>query len=345
MNQQIIIRADGGKQIGMGHLSRAVLISDYMLNKYGIETVLLVKSSSYSESFLVNCSSRIEWMQNDISTDEELRAITASVKRYNCCLFILDVLKNDIDQTFTNEVNKNNVPFVAITDDSGKRAINADVIINGNPLQDASWYCQESANYCIGPQFFIMDERYENINSIMPSEGVDNILLSVGGSDHGDILFKILDSIEMLNRKINVTIITSYGTGYIDSLKQYLSTYSSLVELKIDVPGLYDEFFKCDIALTAGGNTLFERIASRKPGATVCQLPRQMEIADQFSTLGVNTNIGYGPHLTTREISLALDEYIKDNNKHIEQCKMASSVIDGFGLSRVATILMRTMRN
>ena len=40
------------------------------------------------------------------------------------------------------------------------------------------------------------------------------------------------------------------------------------------------------------GNTLFERITSGTPGATLCQLERQNQIAYNFEEIGCNINLG-----------------------------------------------------
>ena len=45
-------------------------------------------------------------------------------------------------------------------------------------------------------------------------------------------------------------------------------------------------------AITAGGNTLFERICAGVPGLTINQLDRQDGFADMFELLNVNINLG-----------------------------------------------------
>ena len=60
------------------------------------------------------------------------------------------------------------------------------------------------------------------------------------------------------------------------------------IEIHLDVESLFFYWQTCGLAITAGGNTLFERIASGIPGATICQLQRQMEIANSFENFKVN---------------------------------------------------------
>ncbi len=86
------------------------------------------------------------------------------------------------------------------------------------------------------------------------------------------------------------------------------------------------------MAITAGGNTLFERIATRLPGATLCQLNLQMKHAESFERLGVNVNLGYGPDLDHDLLCAKLNRFLYDSAEHKRQHSRASDIIDAKGL-------------
>lgn len=344
MTKKVIIRADGGKEIGMGHLYRASLISDFLFKKLSLETILLIKKDDKSLKFLANKQVKIKVIPKNAELIQEIELIKNLIHKGNCCLFILDVLKNDVNIEFTNEIRSTNIPFAAITDDSNKRVINADVIINGNPCQEGTSYLSEKGRYFVGPLFFIMDNNYSRISTNIPSGEIRKILLTVGGSDHNDLIFKILEALNKLEYHFNIKLITSNGTGYIDRLKNFIKTCNNSIELLIDIPEIIKEWRNCDFAITAGGNTLFERIAARKPGLTICQLQRQMEIADKFAELGVNYNVGFGPELTAEEIASKLRSYLFQYDEHLVQYNKAPQYVDGKGLYRVSKIFINLIQ-
>lgn len=344
MSKTVLIRADGGKNIGMGHLSRASLISNYLNRNFSINSILLLKNNQESLKFLEQNPIKTELLPQDISIDDEIKHIKELIQNKKCSLFVLDVLDNDINIDFTTEIRSLKVPFAAITDDSFKRTVNADVIINGNPCQEQNYYLNEKGNYYVGSEYFIMDENYGHLHSSEPAKEINNILLTVGGSDHNNLIFKIVEAIEKLENNYTITLITSHGTGYISKLKEYIKSCRNNINLLIDIPGIIDEWGNCDLAITAGGNTLFERIAARKPGVTICQLERQMEIADKFESLGVNYNLGFGPSLTVEEIYTKLEAYLPQYKSHLDQFKFAGQYVDGKGLSRVALIFKNLIK-
>ena len=186
-----------------------------------------------------------------------------------------------------------------------------------------------------------MDNCYGAIKNKVPNGILEKLLLSVGGSDHNNIIFKVISAIDKINHFSKIHIVTSKSSGYLPKLQALLQQMGNRYELLVDIPSLKGEFDWSDFAITAGGNTLFERIASKTPGMTICQLNRQMEIANKFSALGCNINIGYGPNLTTNFIERSVVNFLKEPSKHLEQYKKSHLFVDGKGLERVSKIIIK----
>ncbi|MFC1595722.1 PseG/SpsG family protein [Candidatus Margulisiibacteriota bacterium] len=272
---------------------------------------------------------------NNLSVIEESAQISAIIESEDCLLFVLDVLENDQDKDYMQALKATGVKILAITDDSNYRSINAHLIINGNPNQQGIDYSKEVGRYLLGPQYFIMRPEYADIEVNAPGPEVKRILVTMGGSDHNNLLFKILKALQNMTYQGSILIVTSEASGYLDKLKQYVQTLSFNIDIKVDVKSLVPLWTQCDIAITAGGNTLFERIATRLPGATICQLDRQMEIADCFAGQDVNMNLGYGPDMTEGNIAKALSDFIANRELHNKQYAESPGILDGNGLQRV----------
>ncbi len=330
--KKILYRADGSKDIGMGHLSRASLMLSYLSRFSDNECLLLCKDDLAASEFLKNRKVSYETFKSDLSWQNDFEAIQLYVSKNETQLIFLDILDFDQEPLYMASLKKLNIPIVVITDDSYQRIIDAELVINGNPNQLNIKYPHQE-RYLLGPKYFIMDARYKDIEVKDLSKNI-KILISLGGSDHNNLLFKVLEACLDL-RGICLKLVVSKATGYIEKLEKFLSTYPIEYELYVDVPGLSDLWADCMFAITAGGNTLFERIASRVPGATICQLERQMEIADKFEALGVNINLGFGPKLEIEGLRNRISSLIQRNEIHYRQFQKAPEVVDGRGLERI----------
>ncbi len=330
-----LIRADGSKKIGMGHLMRSCLVSDMLLKRFNMRSILIMKDDSDAYNFITGRGIDKAVLPSSITYDEEVIVLQSIVVDKRPLLFVLDVLENDTNDHYTATIRDSGCPLVAITDDSHRRQINANLVLNGNPNQLSQDYSGEKGRYLTGPMFFLMDPAYGDTDVGLPGSEVRNILLTLGGSDHNDFLFRVLEILKQMRHDLFVLIVTSRSTGYADRLKRYLQAFPLPHELIFDAECLLPLWSKCDMAITAGGNTLFERIAVRLPGVTLCQLERQMEIADRFESMGVNVNLGFGPAISDDMLSRGLLEFISNEEARWSQYQNSPEIIDGKGIYRL----------
>jgi len=327
-----LIRADGSKSIGMGHLNRSCLLSDMLKDRFGLTTKLIMKKDSAAQKFLAQRETETILLPETISITKETDLLGRIVKKELPELFVLDVLEHDINPAYMEPIRRFGIPIVAITDDSYRRELDADIVVNGNPGQIGLDYSNKSGRYLLGPNYFIMDPAHGGAGVKIPNGDISRILISLGGTDHNDLLFRLLGALDKGSPNITVLLISTKASGYLGRLQEYFNKLRIKVELKIDVPSLAPFWCKCDLAITAGGNTLFERIASRLPGATICQLKRQMEIAENFQRWEVNCNLGFGPDITDKDLLQRTAGFIGDTKLHCLQYQKAPQTIGGNGL-------------
>lgn len=334
MPKTALIRADGSKSIGLGHISRACLISDMLQQRFGLEPKLVTKKNLSSEYFIRERGIDTILLPEESTVEDEILFFRRFAEKETTSLIVLDVLDHDINISYTKAVRELDCPVIAVTDDSQHRVIDADVIINGNPSQLGQDYSGESGRYLIGAKYFIMDSKYESIEAKEPEGDVKNILLTFGGGDHNNLSFRVLDIIEGMKRKLSVMVVASKASGYVERLQECLKRLTIPTQLFVDVKSLVPFWEQCDIAITAAGNTLFERIATRLPGATLCQLDRQMEIADRFESLDVNINLGSEQNVSDDILSKRIADFIDNRELHHLQYTKSPQIIDGKGLRR-----------
>jgi spore coat polysaccharide biosynthesis predicted glycosyltransferase SpsG len=341
MSRTVLIRADGTKSIGMGHINRCSLVAKMLETRFGLKAKLLIKKDAAGEAFAA--ARGLEVVAFDApGLKEEIEFLQVYAFEQDApVLFILDVLKNDTDAFYIDCIHKFMCPVLAITDDTFERVIDADVIVNGNPSQAGRDYSAEQGRgkYLLGPRHFLLDPAYAKAHDRRPDGKIKNVLVTMGGTDHNDILFKLLSAFKTVPGDFELAIVASGACGYIDRLKTCLANYPKPWRLHMDVPTLIPLWQAADAAVTAGGNTLFERIAACVPGATLCQLTQQMEVADGFAKLGVNVNLGFGPDIYEQDLRTRLAAFLQDTEEHRRHYELAPRVVDGGGLERLGDAL------
>lgn len=340
INRIVLIRSDGDKTIGMGHLSRACLVTEAFLER-GYDARLLVRRSPDVLSFLKSRKIKPDFLPEGISLQEEFDLIT-NILSSRSGFLVVDILNyRDYSRLFS-ELRKRHCKSAVIFDDESSECINADIALNGSPSQSPELYSDCTCRYLIGPRYFIIDSRYKDFSVVAPTGLVRDVFITVGGSDHHNLLFKLLRAFDNFGDAYRVTIASTTATGYNEKLTDTLGKVKFPVVLHLDAPSLLPFWSNVDVAITAGGNTLFERIATRLPGATLCQLKLQMKHADSFERLGVNINLGYGPDLNCDIIHSKLDRFLNDSLEHKKQYARAYGLMDSKGLDHFITALEKS---
>ena len=328
--RMVLIRADGSKYLGMGHLSRACLVADALAAR-GYEVRLIVKRNSDAANFLKSRKMVPDFLPEEISLQGEFDLIMERLVPTSG-LLVTDVLNyRDYSRLFS-ELRRKHCISAVIFDDESSTCIDADIALNGSPSQSPELYSNCACRYLIGPRYFIMDSRYKDISVAQPTSLVRDVFITVGGSDHHNLLFKLLRAFDSFGDAYRITIASTTATGYARQLEDVLKRVCFSVALHLDAPSLLPFWSNSDVAITAGGNTLFERIATRLPGATLCQLNLQMKHAESFERLGVNVNLGYGPDLDHDLLCAKLNRFLYDSAEHKRQHSRASDIIDAKGL-------------
>jgi spore coat polysaccharide biosynthesis predicted glycosyltransferase SpsG len=339
--KQFLIRADGRKTLGMGHLNRAHLLANYISDIAGFEACLVSQYCKEAESFLANRPIKYDLVW--VGAGQELGDGNAAIEKIHRTReihsIILDLLEDELTDTYLKFLKGFERPIAAIVDVSGFYDLNVDLIINGNPNQLGIQYCSNT-RHLSGPKYFIMDEKYGlSVNRVWQDKS-SNILLCLGGTDHNNIVFKILDALSHF-KHIKLKIVTSMATGYIPRLKKFCIDSALNFDMAVDLNSLVDEWGKVDFAITAGGNLLFERIASGTPGVTICQLSRQMEIANFFSNNGGNINLGYGPELSVDKLIEEFDKLLNSGLWKKSQIKSSKLLVPGNGLEKCVDAILK----
>lgn len=335
----MVIRADGSKRIGMGHLGRASLIAG-AFEARGHSATIALKENPEAKEFLSGRAGSLHGLGETISFEDELNALRDLVKSTSAPVFVLDVLNYSDYFEFLGSLKKSGCLTVVVFDDVERTKVEANIAVNGNPCQLGNDYGGYPGTYLMGPRYFIMDERYKDASVRPPGRAIRDVLVTVGGADHNDLLFKLIGAFEAFGKRYHLKIFSTSSTGYVDRLRTRLGGSRLSHELFLDVRTLVPYWAGCDVAVTAGGNTLFERIATRLPGATLCQLDLQMKIADAFESMGVNVNLGLGVDIDERRLSGKLEAFLNDFENHVTQHAKAADVVDGRGLN----YLMETVR-
>lgn len=348
----IAIRADGSTNIGMGHVMRCLSLAKgfrhaganvYFFSRYepgilkirqdGFEVIEMpYQKSSSSEGFSYGDASELEG---------DAEEIINSIKDFNLDVLIID--SYNVTEEFFLKL-KPHVKKLCYIDDVNKFVYPVDVLINGNITATTLNYTGYSDNeiMLLGLKYNLIRDEFKNLPERIINRDVKEIMITTGGSDPLNLSLRlagiILSDAEL--KKIVINIVVGSGFINVDSIRELCKKNTNIV-LHENVSRMSEIMLKSDIAISAGGSTLYELCACGTPTLAIVIADNQREVADMLSAEGYIINLGWSDKLTDEELLKRLRLLCGDYEKRASLSPKVQKLVDGEGVRRIVGEIMK----
>ncbi|MGO5065102.1 UDP-2,4-diacetamido-2,4,6-trideoxy-beta-L-altropyranose hydrolase [Clostridium sp. LCP25S3_F8] len=307
---KIAIRADGGSQIGMGHIMRTLVLAKELAKANDVFYICKVDvplSSKYkpgidkvkTEGFNV-----VTINENNIIND--LKNIVAD------CL-ITD--SYDVNEKYFNLI-KGMFKITGYIDDMNLYYFDVDFIINQNIGAEEYFYkVNKDTKMFLGTKYTMLREEFrKNPNKNIKKE-VQNVMITVGGADSNGITNIIYGYVKDLKLELHIVIGPSFKEENVEKLLKLKSSRDN-INLYFNA-NMIEIINKCDIAISACGSTLYELAACRVPTLGLIIADNQEKIAYKMNQEGLIYNLGWHKNLTKNTIIDNIKRISKLENRKI----------------------------
>lgn len=313
---KVFILANGGKNIGMGHIMRTSVLGIELLKK--VETLYVISEDSEFEL------ARVKVRELGFNYIEE-----SKLEKYLSLEDILIIDRYDLKESTLSYYKKKVKKLVVFDDNNILDFYDVDYIINQNLHATTLKYnASKSTQLLCGGEFVLLRDEFLEYKSIDIKSKVKNILLTVGGSDNSNITERILGDIKNIDANINVIL----GPAFIykEELKVKFEKYKNIIFYEnISMPKIMSEV---DLAISACGGTVYELSYMGVPTIAICIVDNQENTAK---------------YLKDNDILCVSDEeniLESINNMSEEKRKYYSekmkSIVDGRGKKRIIEVLL-----
>ena len=340
--ENIIIRADGNAHIGAGHLMRCLTIADAFKCRDRVcfwcadeASAELARQRGYSAVSLGtdyrDMLSEIPALERLWSCGEEAGPQTILVDSYYVSAAYLQAL-----QAFGR---------VFLLEDVPGQSRPVDGVINYNAFADEEAYRAiygqgDKARRYIGPSYIPLRPQFAG-RDYRVREQVKQLLVTTGGGDGENIAGRILERLEDMDCVIHV--ISGPYNPHGDWLARYAQEHPYVV-LHRHVEEMADLMLQCDLAVTAGGTTVYELCALGVPFVCFSCAENQEALADYAGRQGIGLDAGqyhYNAERTLDNIGRLAKQAAVDWQGRRQMSQRARKLVDGRGAVRLTEALLR----
>ena len=331
-SKRIGFRVDGSSDLGLGHVMRCLALAD-SLNSW--KSSFWIKENSTVRSLLEGRS--VRYLSSDIDKAVEHDLLAQEMKFVSIDFFVVDFLR--YPEGYLDAFKKKG--FFLITFHEFERECPfSDMVINYNSFQDFE-SVKEGGRECLGPKYVILREGIRRYQRREPANDMSKVLVSMGGSDPNGISFEVLSALAGL--KENLRIVLHIGPAF-KHRKRFneLAAFPKVIIVD-NVTELADLMIEADLAIAAGGNTMYELCYLGVPSLIIAQNDHQLEFAKGLAKVGAVKSLGLHSQVSKGEIVDAVRNFLGDYGLRKKMSKRGREIVDGKGCERIVKKIMNAV--
>lgn len=310
---KIAIRADGGENIGMGHIMRCIALTK-LFEKNGFQVLFIIKrNSAVSKLLSLKGINYIYLFSEDL--EEELKEVISILDQRHINIVLTDSYY--LSESYLIQL-KRKVKLLISLDDNNIYNYPSDIVINGNIYANDLNYKRLNRDtlFLLGPDYTIFREEYFQSKPILIKERVKNMVITMGGADVNNYTPFLLNALKNIPIDININVIIGPSfkcTREIESIANSLSN----IKLFYNPANMKKVISINDIAISSAGSSTYELALLGIPTILIVQADNQRHVAEKMDLLGLCKYIGDFDKLQKDTIKHKTNSLITNYNERV----------------------------
>ncbi|MDL0131504.1 UDP-2,4-diacetamido-2,4,6-trideoxy-beta-L-altropyranose hydrolase [Halobacterium salinarum] len=333
----VVIRADGGPEIGYGHLVRSNALAEEILSREH-KASIATTTPRPAESMFPDASEIIELPSR--SDPDPFIDQLGPVQP--------DIVFTDaypVDTEYQRAI-RSEVPLAVLQDDA-RHAVCADVFVNGNLYaSDISYeFVGQRPELCLGTEYVLLrSEVREYITSDAPfRKNPEQALVVMGGSDIANMTPTVIRAFDGFDLRVDAIV----GPGVPKSQAEEVRSIAEAVEADVQVlrnpDDLVERMFRADFAVSTASSITYELLGLGTPIISIPVVDNQDLIANALRNRSTATVLERGAG--KEEFCRAAREYGSSPDLRRKRQEIGQQLVDGQSTERTCSEILSVVEN
>lgn len=350
----LLVRADSGTQLGMGHVMRCLALALAWKERGGEVTLLTCSEGDGARRRFVDHGFEVIPLEARHPAPEDLGATLQELERLkgNDPGAPLPWLVTDgyfFSPAFHEAVRAAGFPLLVLDDIADQPLYVPDILLNQNLGAERFEYrCGPETIRLLGTRYALLrpEFRREGIVEDEVPETARRVLVTLGGGDPDNLTLRVLDALRRSDiEELDVVAVVGSGNPHRAALEEVAGDSDGVsIRLEYDVDNMADLMEWADMAVSAAGSTCWELAATGVPAVLLVAAENQREIAAALAREEFAVNLGWHEEVAPERLTLATDRAMRDRNWRGKASERGRALVDGRGAERVAEEMERFAR-
>jgi UDP-2,4-diacetamido-2,4,6-trideoxy-beta-L-altropyranose hydrolase len=337
---RILIRADGDRRIGTGHVMRMLALAARALAR-GSEVVL---ASARLDDGLADRARRVGVTVECRAVEPGSRRDAAWVVEQAAGLpadwIVVDGYR--FDEAYQEAIRAAGLRLLFVDDYGQCDRWPANLILNQNVSATSALYLERAhdTELLLGPSFALLREEFVAAAAAEREVGAraDRILVTMGGADPGNAADRVLDAFGLLrDPSLQVRVVVGPSNPHGPQLAARPG--DPRLEILPATDDMASLMAWADIAIAGAGSTVYELCCLGVPTLVIAIAQSQIAFARALDRERLSVDLGWHDTLDPAAVALTITMIRRDQGRRAELSRLGRARVDGRGADRVLDVL------
>ncbi len=322
----VLFRVAAGPRLGFGHLVRCSRLAAALESPFRV----VLRGPAGARAVAVGLGATVE------------HVTPGGLRGAGCDLLVVDDPQESAVRPWLRAARRAGVLSASIHD-LGLGAVGADVMVDGTigaphlPAPTGRWHA--------GPAFAILPETISDLRrrSRPRPDGPSRVLIALGGGPRPATLWRVAAAVRRATPDARIHV----APGLQPPSASWAARFRRLDVGLVAAGDFLERLAESDIAVLAGGVSLYEAAALGVPAVGVAVVPGQGPTVRAFGRAGWAVgggSLGAADDRACRRVARLAAALLGDAGRRRSIAKATRAGVDGRGAARVATVLLRAWR-
>lgn len=341
----VLIRADAGADIGMGHAMRSLALAQALLGEgHRVSWVGRIDPASLAARIASQGAGLVR-LNEEPGTEGDL----AATLRHGEGADWIVVDGYSFGPEYLAALRRTGACIMVVDDAPRFPFYDADLLLDQNLHTPPARYLLPPAGRLLtGPRYALLRPEFgcRPAHPAPKPEPASNILVTMGGSDPSGVTAEVLEAVNSVAARIRearleVRVVLGHANLRGAEALSRIKSQDVHVEILQSVENMEPLMDWAHLAITAGGSTCWELAAMGVPMIILLTAPNQEPVAAGLDRAGAAISLGPAGSLDPAALGGAVETLLADADRRASMAQRGRQLVDGLGAARVADALSR----
>jgi len=343
VRESLLIRADGGPEIGTGHVMRCLALAQaWQEGGGGPATFAMARTSPALESRLVMEGQHVLAITAAPGDVDDARQTVAAARQRNASHVVVDGYRFGAD--YQRAIKDAGLRLLFVDDFGHAGHYHADLLLNQNLHANETMYPSRAPHtrLLLGPRYALLRREFWPLRGRRPTVNPvgSKVLVTLGGADTDNVTLKVIRALQQgRTGALESVVVVGGSNSHLAELRAAAGESSPAVRLVHDAMNMPELMAWADLAVSAGGSTCWEIAFAGLPNLVMALNEHQLLVAQELHARGAALNLGAAAGNSIAGIGDRIRRLLESAEERARMSARGQALIDGRGAERVAGAL------